>query len=79
MRGEKKDAEDNLDSPGPLNSSGSKTDTEEAKIWTDDEHCQLRWSQAPCTDGVWALLDSATFQELQSWKEDLQWLIKQRF
>lgn len=34
MREEKKDAEDNLDSPGPLNSPGSKMDTEEAKIWT---------------------------------------------
>lgn len=48
------------------------TDTEEAKIWAHYEPSQLRWSLAPCTDGVWALLGSATFQESQSWKKDLQ-------
>lgn len=50
----------------------AKTDTEEAKIWTHNEHSQLRWSLAPCTDGAWVLMGSSTFQELQSWKEDLQ-------
>lgn len=58
-----------MDSPGLWNSSGSKTDTKEAKIWTH-EHSHLRWSLVPCTDTIWALLDSATLQELHSWKED---------